>query len=80
MALMTMARALGAAGVGIPMLLVAEYGPRARGLDALPSDLITNSFLYASLGLLTISLILSMLINPCPIVKEPKNPTVNTEK
>ena len=75
MALMSIGRAIGAAGAGIPMLMVAEYGPRAKGLDGRPSNLITNTFLYTSITLLTLSLLLSLLINPYPIVKEPKDPT-----
>ena len=71
---MSSARAIGAAGAGVPMLLIAEHGPNPEGLSALPIDHVTRIFLYSAAGLLGICLILTLLLNPYPIVKEPKDP------
>jgi hypothetical protein len=80
LSLLSSARAVGAAGAGIPMLLIAEHEPRADGLDGLPSNHVTEMFLYGAAGLLVLALGLILLLNPYPIVKEPKDPTNKTEQ
>jgi len=77
LAMLSSAKALGALTSGVPLLMLAAndlYNPNHHTLG-LPADHITNIFLIISGGLCFISLTLTLLMNPYPLVKEPDDPS-----
>jgi hypothetical protein len=76
LAMLSSAKALGALTAGVPLLMLAAndlYNPNHHTLG-LPADHITNIFLIIAGGLCFVSLALTLLMNPYPLVKEPDDP------